>query len=130
MSESLSLELAGTGVCVTAVCPGFTFSEFHDVNGTRKRVSAPAERDVDGRDTVARQGIEAALEGRVVLVNGTVNKLIASAMKHLPEPIARGIVQRQAQELPQHRLICGSLGLWPKLASQHWGIFEPRSRLR
>jgi short-subunit dehydrogenase len=97
MSESLSLELAGTGVSVTAICPGFTFSEFHDVSGTRKRVSRlPSAMWMDA-DTVARQGVEAALEGRVVLVNGTVNKLIASAMKHLPEPIARGIVRRQAR---------------------------------
>ena len=97
MSESLSLELRDTGVRVTAVCPGFTLSEFHDVNGTRSRVRRlPSAMWMDA-PTVARQGIEAALEGRPVLVNGAVNKLIASAMKHLPDPIARGIVLRQAR---------------------------------
>jgi short-subunit dehydrogenase len=97
MSESLALELQGTGVKVTAVCPGFTFSEFHDVAGTRTRVSRlPSAMWMDA-DTVARQGVEAALEGQVVIVNGAVNRLIASAMKHLPEPIARGIVSRQAR---------------------------------
>jgi short-subunit dehydrogenase len=97
MSESLSLELRNTGVAVTAICPGFTLSEFHDVNGTRSRVQRlPSAMWMDA-DTVARQGIEAALEGRAVLVNGAVNKLIASAMKHMPDPIARGIVMRQAK---------------------------------
>jgi short-subunit dehydrogenase len=97
MSESLSLELRDTGVRVTAVCPGFTFSEFHDVNNTRSRVKRlPSAMWMDAQ-TVARQSVEAGLEGRPVLVNGRVNKLIASAMKHLPDPIARGIVMRQAK---------------------------------
>ena len=97
MSESLALELLDTGVCVTAVCPGYTYSEFHDVNGTRESVSKmPGLLWMDA-DTVAREGIEAALEGRVVYVNGAVNKVIATAMRHLPTPIARQIMQRQAR---------------------------------
>eukprot|EP00435_Cladocopium_sp_Y103_P077099 s1_g838.t1 len=39
MSESLSLEYVNDNVHVTALCPGFTYSEFHDVAGTREEVS-------------------------------------------------------------------------------------------
>src|ERR1700712_615357 len=39
-SQSLHLETLGQGVHVTALSPGFTYSEFHDVNGTRAQVSA------------------------------------------------------------------------------------------
>ncbi|HET7064806.1 MAG TPA: SDR family oxidoreductase, partial [Rudaea sp.] len=38
-SQSLALENAARGVNVCAVCPGFTYSEFHDVTGTRNIVS-------------------------------------------------------------------------------------------
>jgi short-subunit dehydrogenase len=97
LSEALSLELVGTRVCVTALCPGFTFSEFHDVNGMRSRMGKlPGALWMDA-DTVARQGIEASLEGRTVLVNGALNRVIASGMKHLPTPLARGIMRRQAK---------------------------------
>jgi uncharacterized protein len=43
-SQGLHLELRGTGVHVTALCPGYTLTEFHDANGTRAEVSAAYPR--------------------------------------------------------------------------------------
>ncbi|CAN5321184.1 SDR family oxidoreductase [soil metagenome] len=37
-SAGLNLELQGTGVHCTALCPGYTLTEFHDVNGSREQV--------------------------------------------------------------------------------------------
>lgn len=98
MSESLSLELLNTGVTVTAVCPGFTMSEFHDVNGTRDRVSKMSSLMWMDAETVAREGVDAALEGKVVYVSGAVNKVIASAMRHLPSGVAREVMRRRARD--------------------------------
>ena len=47
-SEALSNEVRRHNVHVTAVCPGFTVSEFHDVTGTREQMKKPAALDVDG----------------------------------------------------------------------------------
>jgi hypothetical protein len=67
-SEALAGECRADGVHVTAVCPGFTYSEFHDVTGTRAQVSAmPRWMWSDARD-VAREGYAAVMAGRPVVV--------------------------------------------------------------
>ena len=45
-SQSLALENIAKGVKVCAICPGFTYSEFHDVVGTREDRVEDAEMDV------------------------------------------------------------------------------------
>ncbi len=97
-AESLSLELESTGVAVTAVCPGYTFSEFHDVAGTRARVSkVPSIAWMDA-NTVARQGVKAALSGETVYVNGAFNRAVAATMRFLPEVAARRLMRSRAKQ--------------------------------
>jgi short-subunit dehydrogenase len=85
LSKSLALAHAGTGVHVTALCPGFTHTEFHDVLGIRDEVEKlPAFLWMDA-DTVARQGYEAVMRGRRVMINGLVNRMIVSLTRIVPE---------------------------------------------
>jgi short-subunit dehydrogenase len=96
-SEALAGECRADGVHVTAVCPGFTYSEFHDVTGTRAQVSAmPRWMWSDARD-VAREGYAAAMAGRPVVVTGRVNRAIAFGVKHLPTFVADVAVHRSAR---------------------------------
>jgi uncharacterized protein len=95
-SESLALEVGHHGVHVTAVCPGFTYSEFHDVSGTREMVSRmPSFMWMDA-DTVARQGFEAVMAGRPVHVSGHVNNAIATLARVLPQRVVSAINRRAA----------------------------------
>ena len=95
-SESLSTEVTQYGVHVTAVCPGFTFSEFHDVSGTRHIVNRmPSFMWMDA-DTVARQGFEAVMAGRPVQVTGRVNTAIAALGRLLPTRIVYAMNRRAA----------------------------------
>ena len=58
-SEALGFELRAQGINVCAVCPGFTYSEFHDVTGTREQVSRMPAYMWMSAEVVAAQGVEA-----------------------------------------------------------------------
>ena len=71
-SEALHAESRSRGVHVTAVCPGFTHTEFHDVLGTRDQMKGlPAFLWLDAAG-VAREGYEAVTRGEAVWVNGWI----------------------------------------------------------
>lgn len=85
-SESLALENEATGVKVCALCPGFTYSEFHDVNGTREMISKlPDYLWLNAKDVVADtlQAMSAS-KPKVVLVPGTQYKVIVFINRYLP----------------------------------------------
>jgi short-subunit dehydrogenase len=93
-SEALGHEVRLKGVHVTALCPGFTYSEFHDVTGTRERMKQlPAWLWMDAA-TVARQGYEAVMSGEPMLVNGRVNRTIAALVKVAPHWLIRAVERR------------------------------------
>jgi len=97
-SQSLHLEGKDHGVHVTAVCPGFTYTEFHDVNGTREMVSRlPASMWMHA-DEVVRLGIEAAEKNRDVCVTGGKNRFIAWLSSALPDRWMRKLAGKQIQK--------------------------------
>lgn len=77
-SEALAAEGAEHNVRVSALCPGFTYSEFHDVTGTRAQVSTLPDFLWLNADEVVSAGIAAVMRDkpRVVEVPGRVYKLI------------------------------------------------------
>jgi short-subunit dehydrogenase len=92
-SQSLHLETQGTGVHVTALCPGFTYSEFHDVTGSRDLVNQtiPAWLWL-GADEVAAAGYEAAEANRAISVPGAPNKALAALAKVVPDDWALALM--------------------------------------
>lgn len=102
-SESLALEGAGHDIHVCALCPGFTYSEFHDVTGTREQVSRmPGYMWLKAED-VAHAGIEAVEAGQVLCVPGLTYKLIRQLAKHLPDGLARRLVAGRSKDFRDAR---------------------------
>ena len=97
-SQSLNLELKGAGVDVSALCPGFTYTEFHDVNGTRGQVSKlPGFMFQDARDVV-EEGLEAASRGKAVHVTGRVNRLIAGMGRLIPGAVSQNLMEKNSEK--------------------------------
>jgi short-subunit dehydrogenase len=97
-SEAIAEELRGTGVSVTALCPGPTKTEFAeradmaDTKIFRGRLSSAAE--------VARAGYRALMRGRTTVVVGRNNKLLVFSLRFSPRSlvakIAKSILSRDS----------------------------------
>ncbi|MCS6626278.1 SDR family oxidoreductase [Roseibacterium beibuensis] len=99
-SQGLHLELRGTGVHVTALCPGYTLTEFHDANGTRAEVSAAYPGWMwQTADHVARVGYAGCEANRPAVTPGAMNNLLAGLAKHLPDRLALVMVGGHAKRL-------------------------------
>lgn len=96
-SQSIALEGLPHNVYTTALCPGFTYSEFHDVNGMRQQVSRlPSWMWMDAA-TVARQAFDAVMAGRIVYVNGRANRAMVLLARYLPQWLVMAAVKRVAR---------------------------------
>ncbi len=102
-SESLAPELKPHGIGVIAVCPGFTYSEFHDVTGMREKVSKLPDYLWQSAEAVAREGLAAARRGDVVYVTGRVNRVVLWLSRHLPKFLFRRMAQRRSRHFRDSR---------------------------
>jgi short-subunit dehydrogenase len=91
-SEALGAELTGSGVTVTALCPGVTESGFHiaaKTDGSRwvKGRRIPSSREV------AEYGFDAMMSGDAVAIHGTFNYLLAQSVRFTPRNLVTRIVK-------------------------------------
>jgi short-subunit dehydrogenase len=98
-AEGLSLELASAGspVTVQALCPGYTYTEFHDRLGVdRGRIPKFLWLDAD---FVVADSLKAFDRGRLIVVPGLLYKLVVLLSKLLPVGFLRAFSKRQQKLL-------------------------------
>jgi uncharacterized protein len=91
-SEALSEELLGSGVTVTALCPGPTESDFQARAAMEDSKLFKGKTLMTSRE-VAEQGVAALERGQRVIIPGLMNQIQAQASRFLPRAIVPGIVK-------------------------------------
>jgi short-subunit dehydrogenase len=95
-SQALDAEYRPKGLRVTAVCPGFTHTEFAAISGTQGLMDAAPRRIFQTAEQVAEAAIRANEAGRVVVVPGWTNKAAAALLHYLPGPVVDYVIRRGA----------------------------------
>jgi short-subunit dehydrogenase len=97
-SEAISNELQGTGVTVTALCPGPTESGFQERGKMEDSGLFKNSKVMDAR-TVAEAGYRGLMEGRTLVIPGLKNRLLASSVRFMPRSIVPGLVRRMQEKV-------------------------------
>ena len=97
--EYLGLELKDRNVHVTAVAPGYTWSEFHDVNGARTTVSNLPSFWMLTAEDVAVTGYDAVERGVPLRVPGAWYKFLVAVSRVLPDPVGQAIMRMQEKRM-------------------------------
>ena len=92
-SEALANELAGTGVTVTALCPGPTITEFQKQSGMGETLLFHSPLVMKASE-VARAGYEGMMRGKTLVIPGLANLALVEALRVTPRRIVTAIARR------------------------------------
>jgi uncharacterized protein len=93
LAEGLAEEMKPYGIRVCALCPGSTESEFREVAGQTHL--APAQRNSETAEKVAKTGLQALAAGKSYVISGTGNYWGAQTQRLVP----RRLVTRVAAKM-------------------------------
>jgi uncharacterized protein len=96
-SQSLDCEVRRKGIKVTALCPGYTETEFQIASGMSDLVAkTPRHAGQHPREVVAA-ALAGNAAGRVIVVTGIENKISRLVLKVLPDAITRPVINYGAR---------------------------------
>ena len=92
-SQAIAEEVSGTGVTVTALCPGPTHTGFAERAGLRGFDGVRGGVAMDA-DAVAARGYAAMMHGERVVVPGAMNRVVAEAARLAPRRLVTLVAAR------------------------------------
>lgn len=101
-SEAIARELKGTGVTVTALCPGITKTGFQKVV-SQNTVENTITFNMASAKAVAKYGYNAMMKGKTIAIPGKLNKLFANLPRFIPRNKVTSIIKKiQEKNRPKH----------------------------
>ena len=97
LSKAVHEELRGTGVTLTAVCPGPVRTEFMDHADLTDASEKVPEFFWTSPQELAKDAVEAAAKGKRAVVPGLINRAGAIAGQHSPRGLATGYLERRSR---------------------------------
>lgn len=96
-SEAIANELQGTGITVTALCPGATETGFKNAADLGKSNLFKGGGIANASD-VAKFGYKAMMKGKRVVVHGFMNRLMAQSVRFVPRNIVTAIARLKLRD--------------------------------
>jgi short-subunit dehydrogenase len=97
-SEAIANELDGTGVTVTALCPGPTETGFQERGRMEDSGLVKGKKIMDAR-TVAEAGFRGLMAGTTIVIPGLQNKLLAQSNRFAPRKMVTRIVRKMQEKV-------------------------------
>jgi uncharacterized protein len=98
LSEAIGNELEGTGVTVTALCPGPTTTAFQERAKMENSGLVKGRKMMDAR-TVAEIGYRGMMAGKPVVIPGFMNKFLVQTLRFSPRWMVTKLVRRIQEEV-------------------------------
>lgn len=99
-SEALHEELRGTGVSVTALCPGPTASGFQDKADMHASALVKGKKLPQARE-VAAYAVQALMKGRPVAIHGAMNWAMAQSVRFTPRALVTRMVAMMSRPVEE-----------------------------
>jgi short-subunit dehydrogenase len=97
LSEAIANELKGTGVTVTALCPGPTQSGFQSA-AAMEESKLVKNKKLPTAKQVAEYGYKAMMKGKQVAIHGLINKIMAFSIRLTPRRLTTSIVRKLSEK--------------------------------
>lgn len=82
--EALNGAYNKNNIYSTALCPGFTVTEFHTMSGTQDRMDKVPSFMKLSADQVAQEGIDGMFKNKEIVIPGILNRFLISVLRFFP----------------------------------------------
>ena len=86
-SESININYNHLGITSTALCPGFTVTEFHTSSGVQNEMDRVPSFMKFSAERVAKEGVDAMFAGKPICVPTMTYRTLVFMLKYLPASI-------------------------------------------